>query len=403
MRVTLAVTGCIGAYKAVEILRQLQERKVDVHVIMTNHAQEFVRPLTFQMLSGHPVITDMFEPRAESDIRHISLARSIDLLLVAPATANVLGKFAHGIADDFLTTLYLSATVPVIIAPAMNVEMWKHPATQQSVRILAERGVRFVEPESGPLACGEEGPGRLAAVEQVVAATLRILCRKETWASERVLVTAGPTCEDLDPVRYLTNRSSGKMGYALAEAAALRGADVVLVSGPTSLPDPYGVRCVRVRSAEELHRAVLSHLEDRSLVLAAAAVSDFRPRVRSTQKMKKERGAPALELERTPDVLDAIAQRKGDRFVVGFAAETQDLRANARKKLQGKRLDLVVANDVSRQDSGFEADRNQVVLLYPSGEEEELPLMAKREVAEIVLDRIELLKRHAFAPQTHLT
>jgi phosphopantothenoylcysteine decarboxylase/phosphopantothenate--cysteine ligase len=390
--VVLGVTGCIGAYKACEVLRELQRRDVDVRVAMTAAATRFVTPMTFEALSRHPVFHDQWAPGANGDIRHVSLADEADLLLVAPATANILGKFARGIADDPLSTLYLATRAPVLVAPAMNVNMLEHPAVQENLATLRARGVGVVEPGSGYLACGWLGKGRLAEVGEIVDAAMAALARRRDLEGETVLVTAGPTVEDVDPVRFVSNRSSGKMGYRLAEAARDRGARVILVSGPTSLAAPHGVEVVAVRSAEEMQRAVADRVGPATVVIAAAAVSDYRPAAASVSKIKKTDGAVTLELVRTPDILKGLAEAKGGRVLVGFAAETEDLVANARKKLEAKSLDLVVANDVTAAGAGFGGDTNAVILLRRDGGRVDVPRASKREVAERVLDEVRALR-----------
>jgi phosphopantothenoylcysteine decarboxylase/phosphopantothenate--cysteine ligase len=389
MAIVLGVTGCIGAYKACEVLRELQKRGVDVHVVMTEAATRFVAPLTFEALSQHPVFVDQFALGSESDIRHISLADAAELLLVAPATANILGKFARGIADDALSTLYTATKAPALVAPAMNVNMFEHPAVVENIEILRQRGVRFVEPGSGYLACGWLGKGRLAEVPDIVEAAMAALKRRRDLEGQTVLVTAGPTVEDIDPVRFVSNRSTGKMGYRLAEAARDRGARVVLVSGPTSLPAPSGVELVAVRSTEEMARAVQKSATEASIVLMAAAVSDYRPSEVAPQKVKKGSEPLSLDLVRTKDILRSLGEAGRDgQVLVGFAAETENLRENARKKLREKHLDLIVANDVSRKDAGFASDTNVGLFLDAAGGEEELPLMGKHELAERILDRV---------------
>src|SRR5438128_7349436 len=346
MKVALGVAGGIAAYKAAEIVRLLQEHGIRVQVVMTEAAQEFIKPLTFAALSGEKVITGMFagsgteEPNIDSAIEHIAVAQSIDALVVAPVTADVLAKFAQGIANDFLTTLYLASTVPVVVAPAMNVNMWEHPATQQNLEGLRKRGVRIVEPGSGYLACGMTGPGRLAENEAVVAATLEALGATQDLAGETVLITAGPTREKIDPVRYVTNRSSGRMGYAIAEAALRRGARVLLVSGPTALTAPGAAEITRVESAEEMRQAALKLLPHSSIVIKTAAVSDYRPKATATQKIKRT-GSMSLEFEPTADILAEIARLRESQIVIGFAAETQNPLENARKKLTSKALDAI--------------------------------------------------------------
>jgi phosphopantothenoylcysteine decarboxylase/phosphopantothenate--cysteine ligase len=393
--VVLGVTGCIGAYKACEVLRELQKRDVDVHVVMTEAATRFVSPMTFEALSRHPVFTDLFALGAQGDIQHISLADAADLLLVAPATANSLGKFARGIADDALSTLYTATRAPVVVAPAMNVNMFDHPAVAENLEILRARGVRIVEPGEGYLACGWLGKGRLAEVPEIVAAALAVLERKRDLLGETVLVTAGPTVEDIDPVRFLSNRSSGRMGYRVAEAARDRGARVILVSGPTSLPAPAGIERVTVRSAEDMARAVSERVGEAGVVVMAAAVADYRSARVSPSKVKKTAGPLTLELVRTSDILRSLGQAKGERTLVGFAAETDHVIENARTKLREKNLDLIVANDVSREDAGFGTETNAAVLLDREGGEVPVPLGSKRALAEAIWDRVITLRKRA--------
>lgn len=399
MRVALGVSGCIAAYKAAELVRLLQQEEIEVQVVMTRHAQEFVTPLTFAALSGQKVITEMFGARAggerpniESAIEHIAVAEKMDALVIAPATADILGKLAHGIADDFLTTLYLATKAPVVVAPAMNVNMWEHPTVQANVARLRERGVTVVEPHAGYLACGMTGPGRLAEVNTILARVLEVLGVKRDLVGETVLVTAGPTCEDLDPVRYVTNRSSGRMGYAVAEAAARRGARVILVSGPTALPPPAGVEVTPVRTTEEMQRAVQEHAREASIVVGAAAVVDFRPKKVAAQKIRRARGAWRLALEPTVDILRGLARAKDHRVLVGFAAETEDVLKNARAKLRAKKLDIVVANDVTQDGAGFDVETNVVTLVTRDGQTIPLPKMTKLAVAHRLLDEIRRLQ-----------
>ncbi|RPI25166.1 MAG: bifunctional phosphopantothenoylcysteine decarboxylase/phosphopantothenate--cysteine ligase CoaBC [Acidobacteria bacterium] len=389
MNVVLGVTGCIGAYKAAIILRLLQKSGFQVYPVMTAHAQEFISALTLEKLSGHVVVTDLFQDHNTS-IEHISVARAGDLLLVAPATANILAKFAHGIADDFLSTLYVSTTSPTMVAPAMNVEMWRHPATQNNVGILRERGVHIVEPESGYLACGEVGEGRLAEPDLIVREVERVLRAPQTLKGRNVLVTAGPTIEDLDPVRFVSNRSSGKMGYAIAEEAERRGASVVLVSGPTHLPPPARLEFVPVRSAREMAAAVFDRFPAVDVVVMAAAVSDYQPAEFVDQKIKKECQTLQLSLVPTPDILRTLGERKQSQILVGFAAETTSLREYALRKFDEKRLDLIVANNVAGPDAPFGSDSNRVVFLTRDNEEQ-LPLLSKKEVAGRLWDRIQSL------------
>jgi phosphopantothenoylcysteine decarboxylase/phosphopantothenate--cysteine ligase len=394
MRITLGVTGGVAAYKAAELVRLLQQDGFTVEVVMTRGAREFVTPLTFAALSGQKVITDLFEKSAageanlESAIEHIAVAQRTDLLLVAPATADVLAKFARGIADDFLTTLYLAATVPVIVAPAMNVNMWNHAATQENIETLRARGVKIVNPDEGYLACGMTGAGRLAGQQEIITAVRETLRTQKDLENETILITAGPTCEDLDPVRYLTNRSSGKMGYAVAGAAARRGAKVVLVSGPVHLETPAGVERIAVRSAEQMRGAVAERLARSTIAIFAAAVADYRPAELQTEKMKRN-GAPlTLRLEPTPDILAEAAQTKGDRLIVGFAAETDHVADNARKKLAAKNADLIVANNVTAEGAGFDFDTNIVTLFSRDGRDLALPKLTKSDVAQRILDEV---------------
>ncbi len=372
MKIALGVSGGIAAYKAAEIVRQLQEHGIRVQVIMTAAAQEFVRPLTFAALSGEKVITSMFgadgeQPNLDSAVEHISVAQSIDGLLVAPATADTLAKFAQGIANDFLSTLYLAITAPVVVAPAMNVNMWEHPATQANLEILRRRGVLIIEPGSGYLACGMVGAGRLAEPEEIVAATLERLGIAQDLAGETVLITAGPTHEPIDPVRYIGNRSSGKMGYALAEAALRRGAKVILVSGPTALPPPSAAETIFVETAQQMRTAVLDRWEQASIIIMAAAVADYHVKNFAPEKIKRL-GALELQLEPNPDILADLgslrhASGKLSPMLIGFAAETEKLLENARAKLTNKRVDAIVLNDVSRKDIGFDSDRNEVTIV----------------------------------------
>ena len=402
MKIALGVTGGIAAYKAAEIVRVLQDRGIRVQVVMTRAAQEFVRPLTFAALSGEKVITSMFSSGEEqpanidSAIEHIAVAQSIDALLVAPATADVIAHFAQGIASDFLTTLYLATTAPVVVAPAMNVNMWNHPATQSNLQILRQRGVKIVEPGAGYLACGMTGPGRLAENEAIVAAVLEALGASQDMAGETVLITAGPTREKIDPVRYLTNRSSGRMGYALAEAALRRGARVLLVSGPTTLTPPGAAELTRVESAEEMRDAVLKLLPGASIVIKTAAVSDYRPKAAADQKIKRK-GPMTLEFEATPDILKELSARKSTQIVVGFAAETENVLENARQKLVAKNLDAIVVNDVSRKGVGFDSDRNAVTIITRE-DIVEVPETTKWEVAQRVLDQVVRLRQQRKSP-----
>ncbi len=399
MKIALGVSGGIAAYKAAEIARLLQDRGIHVQVVMTRAAQEFVRPLTFADRTGEKVITDLFgsgaeQPNLDSAVEHIAVAQSIDALLVAPATADLLARFAHGVANDFLTTLYLATTAPVVVAPAMNVNMWNHAATHANLETLRARGVRIVEPGSGYLACGMTGPGRLAENELIVNALLEALGVSQDLAGQTLLVTAGPTREKIDPVRYLTNRSSGRMGYAIAEAAVRRGARVLLVSGPVELTPPAGVEVTRVETADQMREAVLRLLPESTVVVKTAAVADFRPKAPAEQKIKRK-GPMTLELEPTADILAEVARRKTAQVIVGFAAETENVLENARRKLATKSVDAIVVNDVSREGVGFDSDRNAVTILTHD-EVVEVPETSKREVAGRVLDQVvKLLEKPA--------
>jgi phosphopantothenoylcysteine decarboxylase/phosphopantothenate--cysteine ligase len=411
MKIALGVSGGIAAYKSAEIVRLLQDRGIRVQVVMTKAAQEFVRPLTFAALSGEKVITDLFgsdesQANVESAIEHIAIAQAIDALLVAPATADVLAKFAQGIANDFLSTLYLATTAPVVVAPAMNVNMWNHPATQANLEVLRKRGVRIVDPDSGYLACGMTGAGRLAENEAIVAAVLEALGAAQDLAGETVLITAGPTREKIDPVRYITNRSSGRMGYALAEAALRRGARVLLVSGPTAITPPGAAEFTQVETAEEMREAVLKLLPESTAVVMTAAVADFRPKTAAGQKIKRK-GPMTLELEPTADILAELAHHKksqggGSResrlqIIIGFAAETENVLENARKKLASKSLDAIVVNDISREGVGFDSDRNAVTIISHD-EVVEVPETSKWEVAQRVLDQVVKLRKRSGVP-----
>jgi phosphopantothenoylcysteine decarboxylase/phosphopantothenate--cysteine ligase len=372
----------------------LQTEGHTVQVVMTRAAREFITPLTFAALSGQKVITDLFtggdsgDANLESAIEHIAVAQRTDLLLVAPATADTLAKFARGLADDFLSTLYLASTAPVVLAPAMNVNMWQHPATQENLVMLRKRGVRIVEPGEGYLACGMTGPGRLAAQEEILKAVREVVEVQQDLSGETVLVTAGPTCEDLDPVRFISNRSSGKMGYAVADAAAGRGAKVVLISGPAALETPEGVERIDVRTAEEMLRAVQARFSPATIAIFAAAVADYRPAEPATAKIKRTKEALTIRLEPNPDILATMAKEKGDRMVVGFAAETDHVAENARKKLTQKNADLIVANDVTAEGAGFDVDTNIVTILSRDARDLPLPRMTKTEVAQRILDEV---------------
>jgi phosphopantothenoylcysteine decarboxylase/phosphopantothenate--cysteine ligase len=384
MKVALGITGCIAAYKAVEVMRGLQKAGVSVHVIMTRAARRFVAPLTFESLSGNPVITSMFSRGMNREIEHIRLAQDVKLFVVVPATADVLGKFSAGVADDFLSTFYLSCPAPVVLAPAMNVEMWNHPAVRRNIEVLRSRGHVFVDPEAGMLACGMQGEGRLAEVDVIVARILEMLGGDGSLAGFRVLVTAGPTIEDLDPVRFISNRSSGKMGYAVARAARLRGADVVLVSGPTALPPPPGVKVVQVRSAGQMKDAVLQYYPGVDLVVKAAAVADYRAGHVAEQKIRKSSSPASIELVPNEDILELLGKTRRHQVLVGFAAETGDLEKNARSKMKRKNLDFIVANDVS--GLVFGEDSATVQILASGGESVEMRQASKPAIADRILD-----------------
>src|SRR6266852_2664976 len=385
MRITLGVTGGVAAYKAAELVRRLQQDGFSVEVVMTRAACEFIRPLTFAALTGKKVITGLFaetggEANLDSAIEHIAVAQRTDLLLVAPATADIIAKFSRGISDDFLSTLYLATTAPVVVAPAMNVNMWNHPATQENLERLRGRGVHVVNPNEGYLACGMTGAGRLAGQDAIVSTVREVLQLLRDLEGQTVLLTAGPTQEDLDPVRFLTNRSSGRMGYAVAEAAAQRGAKVILVTGPTALDTPAGVTRVNVRSASEMLHSVEENF--------SAAVADYRPADAASQKIKKTAGDITLRLEPNPDILAIIARKRGHRLIVGFAAETDKVAEHACKKLTDKNADLIVANDVTAEGAGFDVDTNIVTLFARDGRDLALPKLTKREVAHRILDEV---------------
>jgi phosphopantothenoylcysteine decarboxylase/phosphopantothenate--cysteine ligase len=393
MRITLGVTGGVAAYKAAELVRRLQQEGFSVEVVMTRAACEFITPLTFAALTGKKVISGLFaesggEANLESAIEHIAVAQRTDLLLVAPATADIIAKFSRGISDDFLSTLYLATTAPVVVAPAMNVNMWNHPATRENLERLRGRGVHVVNPDEGYLACGMTGAGRLAGQDAIVDAVRELLQVRRDLEGQTIVLTAGPTQEDLDPVRFLTNRSSGRMGYAVAEAAALRGAKVILISGPTALETPVGVTRVDVRTAAEMLRAVEDHFAQATIAVFAAAVADYRPADIASQKIKKTASEITLRLEPNPDILAAVARKKENRVIIGFAAETGKVAENARKKLAEKNADLIVANDVTAEGAGFDVDTNIVTLFARDGRDLPLAKMTKREVADRILDEV---------------
>ena len=397
MRIALGVTGGVAAYKAAELARRLQQEQIEVQVVMTRSAQEFVAPLTFAALTGQKVITGLFGNEApanvESAIEHIAVAQRIDALVIAPATADIIAKLAHGVADDFLTTLYLATTAPVVVAPAMNVNMWEHAATRENVQVLRDRSVHVVTPDEGYLACGMTGAGRLAGLDAILEAVREALRIRHDLENETVLVTAGPTCEDLDPVRFLTNRSSGRMGFAVAEAAARRGAHVILISGPVSLETPPGITRVDVRTTEEMHRAVLMNLERATVVVMAAAVADYRPVVSHASKLKRGRERLSIEFEPTADILADVSRGKGERLLIGFAAETEHVAEHARRKLKEKAVDLIVANDVTAPGAGFDHDTNIVTIFRNDGQEQSLPKLTKIQVAHRIFDEVVELRR----------
>ncbi len=396
----LGVTGSIAAYKAVYLLRELTRLGAAVTVCLTEHARAFVGPLTFRTLSGRPVLTDLFDPQSPDAVEHVALAERAHAVVVAPATANLLAKAAHGIADDFLTTLLLAARGPVVIAPAMDGGMWEHPAVRANVATLRARGVTVLEPDAGALASGASGRGRFPEVDAVIEALERALVPARDLARDRVLVTAGPTREPIDPVRYISNRSSGKMGYGLAAAALRRGAEVTLISGPTALTPPPGAVFVPVQTAEEMREAVLQHLPSATVVIKAAAVADYRAKQAAAAKIKGKRDL-TLELTPNPDILAEVARYRTGAFIVGFAAETHDVAANARAKLEAKGIDLLVANDVSQRGIGFDAEDNEVLLLDRWGGTRALPRMPKAEVADAILSHIVALRAGAHAKKTH--
>lgn len=391
MRVVLGVGGGIAAYKSAELVRALQQRGCEVQAVMTRSAQEFLRPLTLAALTNRKVITDLFAAESAEDtyassIEHIRVAQEHDVLAVAPATANLLAHLTHGLADDFLGTLYLAFTGPVVLAPAMNTNMWNHPATQQNMAVLRGRGHTIVEPEAGQLACGMVGPGRLAGIESIADAIMQAGSPRRDMEGETVLLTAGPTREPLDPVRFISNRSSGKMGYALAEAAAARGATVILVSGPVSLPAPSGVTLVPVQTAQQMYTAVMEHLQAATIIVKAAAVADYHLSQVPDRKVKKTATRLSLELDPTVDILAEVGKRKGDRLLIGFAAETGDLVQEARRKMDQKHADMVVANIVGHGNVGFESDENEVTLVLRTGEVTPLPRASKRGLADQIFD-----------------
>jgi len=404
MNVVLGVGGGIAAYKSAELARSLMERGLRVQVVLTDAAQRFITPLTFAALTGRKVITNLFatassEETLSSAIEHIAVAQDNDVMVIAPATADLLARLAHGHADDFLTTTYLAFTGPVVLAPAMNSNMWAHPATQENIDILKKRGHLIVEPEEGLLACGMTGPGRLAEPDRIADVVAGLGLTSKDLEGETVLITAGPTQEPLDPVRFISNRSSGKMGYALAEAAAERGARVILISGPVQLPPPQGVTLIRVRTAIEMRNAVFEHLAEATIIVKSAAVADYHLSRVPQHKVKKTATRMSLELDPTPDILAELGQKKGDRLLIGFAAETENLTEGARGKLVSKNCDMVVANLVGHDGTGFESDENEAVLVLRTGETIALPRAPKREMADRIFDQVTKLRLALHAVQ----
>jgi phosphopantothenoylcysteine decarboxylase/phosphopantothenate--cysteine ligase len=393
--IVVGITGSIAAYKAAELVSQLKKRGAVVHCVMTEAAQAFVTPLTFRTLSQNPVITEMFAEPQHWEVEHIGLATAADLFVVAPATANILAKVSCGLADDFLTTAILATKAPVLFAPAMNVQMYENAVTQENITRLKERGYFFVEPGEGDLACGVQGKGRLAELELILARVEELLVQDKPLQGKKVLVTAGPTREPLDPVRFLSNRSSGKMGYALARQAQLMGAEVILISGPTALEPSPGVSFIPVETAEEMYQAVMAHATNCQIIIKAAAVGDYRPKERKAEKIKKQPGDLVLELTRNPDILAELGSRKKEheQILVGFAAETEKVLLSAAEKVQKKHLDFIVANDVLREGAGFACDTNIVTLVFPDGRRKEFGKLSKDEVARAILQEIIMLMR----------
>lgn len=387
--IALGVSSSVSIYKSCEIIRRLQDRKVQVQVIMTRNASRLISPLLFSALSGQEVIVDPFEDKQSAKIAHVALAKDISLFVVAPATANIIGKFAGGIADDFLSTFYTAVKCPVLIAPAMNEAMYLHRQTQQNIRKLKELGVKFVEPEAGYLACKETGWGRLAPPDKIVEEGLRLIQKSQSFKGQTVLVTAGPTREFLDPVRFITNRSSGKMGYELAEEALRRGAEVILVSGPTHLFPPPDAKLRKVQTAEDMKKEVLEHFSKADVVIMTAAVSDFQFEESASGKIKKEKLGGNIKIVPTPDVLKELGRKKGRKVLVGFAAETENVVDNAFKKLKDKNLDLIIANDVTAEGVGFESNFNQVSVVSPDGKSVQTEKMTKVEISQVIMDKIE--------------
>lgn len=386
--IVVGITGSIAAYKAAELVSSLKKRGATVQCIMTRSAQEFVTPLTLRTLSQNPVLTEMFAEPRSWHVEHVGLAEAADLVMVVPATANVLGKVSYGIADDFLTTVIMATKAPVLFAPAMNVNMYLNPITQDNIARLKKRGCSFVSPGHGFLACGTEGQGRLAAIELILGKAEQLLVRDKPLKGKKVLVTAGPTREPLDPVRFLTNRSSGRMGYAVAKQACLLGAEVILISGPTEIQPFPGVTCLRIESAQEMREAVLSYWKDCQIIIKAAAVADYRPKERHSEKIKKQSGEMVIELTRNPDILAELGQNKQDKILIGFAAETEKVLTSAGEKVRNKNLDFIVANDVTCEGAGFACETNIVSFVFPDGKIKELGKMSKDDVARAIFREI---------------
>lgn len=391
--IVVGITGGIAAYKSAELVSRLKKAGANVHCIMTKSAQEFIQPLTFRTLSQNPVYTEMFQEPKLWNVEHVALADRADLFIVVPATANVIGKIAGGIADDMLTTTVMATKAPVLIAPAMNVNMYENPINQENIKKLQNMGFSFVEPVYGRLACGYEGRGKLATIEDIVQKAEALVIKKKEFAGLKVLVTAGPTRESLDPVRFLSNRSTGKMGYALAKQARLLGADVTLISGPTNLIPPIDVRLIKVESAREMYEKVHNLYDESNIIIKAAAVSDYRPKQQSDNKIKKQDGDLQIELERNPDILASLGEKKGSQILVGFAAETREVLSYAVDKVRRKNLDFIVANDVTQTNAGFAHDTNIVTFVFPNGEIKELPELSKDQVAlEVLKEALKIIR-----------
>lgn len=388
--IVIGVSGGIAVYKVCDVVSRLKKLNATVHVIMTEAATEFVAPLTFQSLSQQPVVVDMFEKIGKWDIEHIALAKAADIFLVAPATANIIGKMVNGIADDMLSTTVMATKAPVLVAPAMNTNMYKNPIVQNNIKRLKEFGYNFIEPESGRLACGDMGKGKLANVDTIIEAIKMELVKNQPMKGLKILITAGPTRESLDPVRYLTNHSSGKMGYAIAEAAILKGAEVTLISGPVTLKEPSGLKTfIQIETANEMFQAVKDNLKDQDIVIKSAAVADYRPEIYHDRKIKKSDEDLKLQLTRNPDILKWIGMHKEDhQIIVGFAAETNDVMENGIKKLKAKQTDLMIINDITRADGGFRSDTNKVTLVRKNGKQKSYPVMPKKDLAHIILENI---------------